>query len=159
TLEVGLDGRIRRLDAPPTEIDPAWTSPDGSQVLELGGDRGDSELRVRDTGAGTSVALVATDPTRSRLTIVGWMPDGTAVLYYVVDRSIAHPLTAWIVERDGSNARPWGTYPDHSRIFGWSADRAWMLASDTARYVVAPAGRALPRQGSGGQTPHVRRQP
>ncbi len=100
------------------------------------------------------MALVAAaDPTRSRLSIIGWTPDGDSVAYYVVGRGLPHPVTAWIVARDGSIPRPWSVVPEQGRFFGWSADRAWMLielppgtADNTMRYLVARGDGTAPRE-------------
>jgi hypothetical protein len=93
-------------------------SPDGSVVAyHGGGTSAPSTLEIFPVDDGQPMTLHRID-TGNLGGIVGWAPDGEAVLFLVIPSPISRVAELWAASRDGGQATKLGELPDYAG--GWS---------------------------------------
>lgn len=136
TYILSRDGTTKRLLAEGEQ--PDW-SPDGSAIVYVAPVAGPATLRLIHPD-GSNDRQLTTPPTNQTDTGPAWSPDGSKVAFVRLDHGPDGSVTsvhAYVVNRDGTNARQLAVLPVSSFLPTWSADALHLAYSgEGGTYVV-----------------------
>jgi TolB protein len=103
---------------PEYDAEPIW-SPDGSKILFVSGREGSFDVFVMN--ADGSGQTNVTNTRGDNETPIGWVPDGSRIIYSRLSEKVAELYQIWVSNADGSDPRQVTTFTEKTTRQTYSA--------------------------------------